>query len=307
MVKKILASVLALVIFLSMGSLLVVSAAEGEWVLDYNYKYAGAYAAKDADVPDKEGATNSLIPLDSAQKYKDKDSMRLNIKKETEWWICLLTVSSSTVKLQDYVEKGSLQFALKGETGGEEFGIGFKNGSGSSQTNASIKVKATTEWQVINIPIKQIKDTHPFFEPSQIDAFIMMSTQSNVMKVWVADVRVIPTSPVDKYEIPAPAPAPSQPATSTPASSTSSTAPAASSTPATPSTASKENTGKVSSADNNANTDGNEEKGTSIWIYVMIGVIVLIAAGGTVVILIMKKKLTDNNPAETTVEDKKEE
>jgi len=126
---------------------------------------------------------NGLFPLDSNHKYNDKPSMRLNVTGNEEWWIGMI---NTNIDLTQY-KSNYLQFAVKGEKGGEQFRIGFKK----NDSNAGMAVTATANWTVVTISIADLLKEYPDFDAARADGFVLYNMNGDPLKFWFADVKIV--------------------------------------------------------------------------------------------------------------------
>jgi len=209
LLRKILALTAAMMLLFT----LTASALE-TWYLNYDYSYYGA-VTNDTDSMET-APENQLLPLDNDVTYEGMPSMRVNVMDNHSWWIAFLTLKAP-LDLTPYAEEGCLQFAIKGEKGDESLCIGFKShDGGGGQILGSMTVQVdSTDWKVVNIPISDIIDHHPFLFIDEIDTFIMHHAKTTPMKFWVADVKVLPYTP-EPEPTPTPEPTPDPTPTPTP-------------------------------------------------------------------------------------------
>jgi len=161
------------------------------WTWNYYPEYYGAAYASNPSLIERvvmDNNPNELkAPVDDGVKYNGVPSLRINIMGSVDWWFASGYIIPQ-INLTDFPEVSYLQFAVKGESGGEQFNIGFyiDDSNASYYTVTSV----TTDWQIVNVPLS-------YFINDGITAPNMIRLQyvnGQPMKVWVSDIKIIGVS-----------------------------------------------------------------------------------------------------------------
>jgi endoglucanase len=151
-----------------------------------------------------EVSANSTLPVDTAVTYNDLPSLRVNLPRRAMWWQGMVAFKGwATADLSQYLANGSLEFNIKGNTGGENFYIGFKdrvyerviNGTPSEELEQKKLItdfcSVTTSWQHVSIPLRNIIDPNSGFSLKNLWVFSLWNANPNAIKFWVNDVKII--------------------------------------------------------------------------------------------------------------------
>ena len=104
---------------------------------------------------------NGLLPLEknikngSKKVYRVKSSGNSGIMFPLHGW--------AAFSLEQYQKNGYIEFDIRGETGGERFGVGLRSDTRgvvvtSSVSSVSLNIPVTAEWQSFKIPLKAFTD-----------------------------------------------------------------------------------------------------------------------------------------------------
>ena len=158
---------------------------EDLYVIDIN---GGTWAGGD----NLEVTTDNKLPIDNDVTYNGQPSLRIHVYQEGgAWWRGYIAFPPRDLtKYKD----AYLQFAVKGEKGGETFGVGFKSGDPKegTESRARKEVVATADWTVVRIPIKEYieMDITPPFDPTEV-TFMVQNLNNSALKAWIADVKIV--------------------------------------------------------------------------------------------------------------------
>ncbi len=154
----------------------------------------------------------SFLPLDEAVRYQNEPALKVSATGEFEsggWWTALLAGKDwESYSLEPYLQSGSLNFAIKGAVGGEDFDIEFRDASpGRDPLNLStVKVNikefgtVSTDWQTISIPLSRFPAAgDQRFDFSQISTISLSSANTNPINFWIADIHISSPDPEQSY------------------------------------------------------------------------------------------------------------
>ncbi|MCK0472425.1 glycoside hydrolase family 9 protein [Halalkalibacter sp. APA_J-10(15)] len=150
-----------------------------------------------------------FIPL--GEEYNGAPSIQLT--PTDDFWEANLTLNGwQTGNIEPYLANGSLQFAVKGEDGGEGFQLGFKdsvterfyNGEPyepehGAESNVHISLDShdyfdiTTDWQTIEIPLAEFIDDG-LFDFSRVQLFTLSrsyQTTENEFTAYISDIKIV--------------------------------------------------------------------------------------------------------------------
>jgi parallel beta-helix repeat protein len=157
-------------------------------ILDYKH---------DGFVFDENGAleknSDDVLPLDEEVKYSEKPTLRVNFTKQAGWFntgIDLLP-DSEHFDLTSHVDSGILQFAIKGESGGEQLKIGLRSAVGAGNQDAYVDVTAAEGWQTVQIPVKDLIAANGSFDTSTVYRLMMDGSHKGPQKLWLSDFKLL--------------------------------------------------------------------------------------------------------------------
>lgn len=173
----------------------------------FEYRLPASWSGGDVYAPD------ATIPVDTQETYEGLPSIKIAVGEQVEWWWDVHIAANSewrSINLEPYANNGTLEFNVKGESGGEQFRFGFLD---ADHTRSPVEGKlfldnesffnVTTEWQHVSIPLKEIfsGDTQPLppgFNLRQITKFGLMDGYGSApykKTFWINNIRITSTDP----------------------------------------------------------------------------------------------------------------
>ncbi|MBN1215131.1 MAG: glycoside hydrolase family 9 protein [Candidatus Lokiarchaeota archaeon] len=148
-----------------------------------------------------ETSSSASLPLDWEMTYNGKPSLRVNLQQSTEWWTALITPAGwVTINLEPYYERGTIEFNIRGASGGEQFIIGvrdkvYERGTESIDQTKTITdyITLTTEWQHVTIPLNNLINFDSGINLNQILCLVLGPAiyPPNPLKFWINDIDII--------------------------------------------------------------------------------------------------------------------
>ncbi|WP_165452831.1 Ig-like domain-containing protein [Paenibacillus thalictri] len=146
---------------------------------------AGTYAGNGFSLTD--------VPFDTvSEPYNGLGSHNVKVTGSSGYWGVMFR---STQSWQDdypsfeaYVKNGSLEFNVKGRSGGESFKLSLYDETDNLSTEAQV-INVTNEWKHISIPMDSF--VYPKgFSMSKIRQISLTSNSASAMEFWLNDMRV---------------------------------------------------------------------------------------------------------------------
>ncbi|MBY9005965.1 MAG: glycoside hydrolase family 9 protein [Candidatus Lokiarchaeota archaeon] len=148
-----------------------------------------------------ETSSSATLPLDWEMTYNGKPSLRVNLQQTTEWWTALITPAGwITINLEPYYERGTIEFNVRGEFGGEQFIIGIRDKEYERDVESIDQTKAitdyitlSTEWQHVTIPLNDLIALDSGINLNQILCLVIGPAiyPPNPLKFWINDIDII--------------------------------------------------------------------------------------------------------------------
>jgi hypothetical protein len=162
-----------------------------------------------------EVSPSSTLPVDTTETYNGLPSLRVNVRSDPAWWAAIVVPRGwATADISDYYANGRLEFNIKGSAGGELFNLTLGDRAFERSVNGQLtdSVKApsrlitdfltggvTTAWQHVSIPLNDlIPPGHPF-QLNALWTFELAAANSNVMTVWLNDIKFTTTDRERQY------------------------------------------------------------------------------------------------------------
>lgn len=146
-------------------------------------------------------ASNNAIEIDDdkrlpiqTEKYNGKPVEMIHLTAGGyAWWI--VQYKKEGIDLTKYIENGVIEFAMKGEQGGEKITVGFRSGDWAAGTlaDALVEVVATKDWKVHRIPVKEVVAVNEKLNLADGGLFTFRDHNEDKLplKVFISDVKIV--------------------------------------------------------------------------------------------------------------------